>query len=257
MPSPFPGIDPFIEGQLWSDFHARFIAALSEDLMPKVRPRYVAVIEERIYLESDPEQPRVHYRPDVTIASELSGGALRNRPPALSAAPIQVPLPVSDPAREVFIELRLGDSRELVGVIELLSPSNKRSYGDGRREYLSKRQRVISSRVHLVELDLLRGGVRLPMGLPLPRADGYAIVSNSRRYPTADVWPVSLRQPLPTIAIPLADEDPDVSIDLQAVFQVVYDRAGYDYLLRYDAPIEPPLSAEDAAWAKEILAGQT
>lgn len=256
MPSPFPGIDPFIEGQLWSDFHTSFIAALRDDLMPKLLPRYVAILEERIYVESEPEQPRIHFRPDVTIAAESSAGSRLRRPTALITEPVQVPLPVSDPVREPFIELRQRDSRELIAVIELLSPSNKRSSGNGRVEYLSKRQQVLSSSAHLVELDLLRGGERLPMGRSLPPADGYAIISDARRRPMAAVWPISLRQPLPTIAIPLGDGDPDVSVDLQAVFQVVYDRACYEYLLRYDVPPEPALDDEDAAWVQEIMAAR-
>ncbi|MFA0775855.1 MAG: hypothetical protein THHGLFOP_001379, partial [Candidatus Fervidibacter sp.] len=51
MPSPFPGMDPFIEGQLWDDFHSRFVPELAAALMPKVRPKYLVTVERRVYLE--------------------------------------------------------------------------------------------------------------------------------------------------------------------------------------------------------------
>ena len=87
----------------------------------------------------------------------------------------------------------------------------------------------------------------------LPCADFYAFVSRVRRRPKALVYPWTLRQALPPIPIPLAGDDPDVMLDLQSVFTTTYDRAGYDYSLRYDLPIEPPLGDDDLVWIQACL----
>lgn len=91
------------------------------------------------------------------------------------------------------------------------------------------------------------------MAAPLPPGDGYVVVSQSARRPMDDVWPIALRETLPTVAVPLSGTDPDARLDLQAIFTLVYERAGYDYSLDYTRAPEPPLSAEDAAWAREVL----
>jgi hypothetical protein len=135
----------------------------------------------------------------------------------------------------------------------MLSPFNKR-IGDGRTEYLKRRNAILNSDAHLIELDLLREGERVPMGKPLPPADYYAIVSRSYRRPMAEVYAWTIRQKMPTIPVPLLWGEPDVPLDLQGVLTTVYDRAGYDYRLPYDRDPEPPLRAEDAAWAREIIA---
>lgn len=254
MPSPFPGMDPFLEGQLWADFHGRFVPALGDALVPLIRPRYVALIEERVYLEHPPEDAVRIVRPDVSVATE----ARRPLSAASGAKPtpsVAVALAMPETVRERYLTLRLRDSRELITVVELLSPSNKRPHSDGRREYLSKRDAILQSGVHLVELDFLRGGGRVPMAGRLPDASYYVIVSRSPRRPMADVWPVQLSDRLPVIPIPLAEGDPDAVLDLQAVFSEVYDRAGYDYAVDYGREVEPGLGAGEAAWVRELRPG--
>jgi len=142
----------------------------------------------------------------------------------------------------------------VVTVIETLSPGNKRTGGDGRREYLRKREEVLGSDTHLVELDLLRGGQRLPMLVPLPAGDYYAIVSRGYRRPRAEVYAWTLRDPLPVIPVPLAKGEPDVPLDLKSAVDTVYDRARYDLSLDYTQALVPPLSEEDRKWVEERLA---
>lgn len=257
--SPFPGIDPFIEGQWWSDFHTDFITALRGELAPKVTPRYIAVIEERVYLERRSEQPterRPHVRPDVSVAIDAARRLSASPTGALRSVPVQVSLSLPESIREVYIEVRLRDTFEVVTAIELLSPGNKRARSDGRVEYLAKREKLLRSRVHLVELDFLRGGEPLPMAEDLPDSYGWAIVSRSDRRPVADVWPVYLREPLPSIAIPLGGTDPDIDVDLQVAFNTVYERACYAALLEYRRPPDPPLDSGDEEWARQVLALQ-
>jgi hypothetical protein len=138
-----------------------------------------------------------------------------------------------------------------VTIIELLSPSNKKAGGD-RDQYLSKRSDIIASPTHLVEIDLLRGGRRLPMA-PAGSGDYGALISRGEDRPNA-VWiPIRLRDPLPTIPIPLAGNDPPVPLDLQALLHRMYDTFGFKKYM-YQTPPDPPLSAEDAAWARGVLA---
>jgi len=157
--------------------------------------------------------------------------------------------------REAFLTIRERESMAVVTIIEVLSPGNKRPSSDGRREYLSKRESVLQSAIHLVELDLLRGGECLPTIELLPPADYYVFVCRAERRPKAEVYGWLLRQRLPTIPIPLAEADPDVTLDLQSIVNTVYDRAGYDYSLDYHRHFEPPLSDADAIWVQQLLAG--
>ena len=256
MPSPFPGMDPFIEGSTWDDFHPGFIVHLSDALVPLVRPRYVVRRQRRVYVEHHGKAEDRVLRPDVAVFAAqreppfAEGGASS----ATAPAPVAVHLPMPQEEREAFLTIRHRQTMEVVTIVELLSPANKRLGSDGRREYLSKREEILASRTHLVELDLLRGGQRLPTVEPLPPADYYAFVCRNRPRYVAQVYPWTMRAALPRIPIPLAGDDPDVPVDLQQVFTATYDRAGYDYSLAYGQPIDPPLSEADAAWAAEIVA---
>jgi hypothetical protein len=250
MPSPFPGMDPFLEGQKWTDFHAEFIGDLRAALVPLIVPAYAAHVEERVYVEHAAEGLPAWIRPDVALAGkEARGGAGA----ATLEAPATARIPLPERQRERFLELRLRDTGRLVTVIEVLSPTNKRPGADGYREYRAKRDAVLLSAAHRVEIDLLRGGERLPMVDPLPEADFYAIVSRAAERPECGVWFWDLRTPLPTLRIPLQEPDPDVEIDLQQVFTRAYDRAGYAYSLRYDAEVVPTLSGADMQWVREGL----
>lgn len=253
MPSPFPGMNPYLEqNDVWHDFHGRFVTRVADSLTSRIRPKYIAKIDENVYIhELSAEQRLLLGRPDV--------GVLANQPTAGSPATatasraIAAPLfghvePAVDFLREPFIEIRDRESRALVTVIELLSPSNK-GIGPDRDQYLVKRKRILSSNVHLVEIDLLRGGPRMPIG-DLPQCDYYVMVSRCEERPRVGLWPIRLREPLPKIPIPLRGDDPDAAIDLQSLMHAVYDAAGYeDYI--YSGTPQPPLHPEDADWANE------
>jgi hypothetical protein len=77
-------------------------------------------------------------------------------------------------------------------------------------------------------------------------------VSRFERRPKAGFWPIGLRDRLPEIPIPLRHGDADARLDLQQVLHRIYDAAGYEYHI-YTGPPEPPLSADDAAWAHQFL----
>jgi len=255
MPSPFPGMDPFIEGQRWRDFHTTFVTVIREMLTPQVRPRYVVEVEEYVYLAREDEDPDRLIEPDVAVVESGAEPVAGLRSPAGAAsvaAPVIHTVPVPRRYRQAFLTIRNRQWQNVVTVIELLSPVNKKA-GEGRNEYLVKRSNVFHTPAHLVEIDLLRGGERLPTREPLEPADFYAFVCRTERLPQVEVYPWTLRQPLPVIPIPLAGEDPDVPLDLQAAFTTTYDRAGYDYSLDYLRPVEPPLEPSAAEWARTIL----
>jgi hypothetical protein len=253
MPSPFPGMDPYLESpSIWQDFHHSFIDEMRAVLVPKVRPKYAVHIERYVCI-AEPTGEETRIRPDVTVAETHREGveAEPQTMPTLTA--VLVPLPEPEEVYHYFLEIREVATQKVITIIEMLSPFNKRP-GEGREDYLRKRRLILQSEVHLVELDLLRDGERVPMGKPLPPADYYAIISRSYKRPMAEVYAWTIRQPLPTIPIPLKRGEPDVMLDLQAVFTTVYDRAGYDYRLPYDREPEVPLKPEDAEWAKQIIA---
>ena len=123
--------------------------------------------------------------------------------------------------------------------------------GSGRVEYIEKRKEWIRQPVNVVEIDLLLGGHRLPMRGPLPTGDYYAFVSRSDRRPNCDVYAWSIRRELPAIPIPLSIPDPDVLLDLRAVFAQTYDGAPYGESINYSAPLDLPLDSDDLAWAEQ------
>ncbi|HSU66127.1 MAG TPA: DUF4058 family protein [Tepidisphaeraceae bacterium] len=252
MPSPFPGMNPYLEQEdIWHDFHERFIPAVAEMLLPQVRPKYIVRLDQQAYVHELPaEERRLIGRPDVYLArgsagTEAVASSTSAKSPILGSVPLAV-----DVEKESYVEIRDRQNREIITVIELISPSNKR-VGVDRSAYLAKRQDFLGSTAHFVEIDLLRGGPRLPVD-GLPPTDYYALISRRPARPQVELYPVRLRDRLPPIPIPLREPDPDAVLDLQGVLDRVYDAAGYeDYM--YSRPPEPALSEPDAVWAKQFL----
>jgi len=154
---------------------------------------------------------------------------------------------------EARIEIRRFPDRELVTAIELLSPNNKEAPGE--LLYTQKRLELIHQPVHLVELDLLIGGKRLAMEDELPKGHYFAFVSRAERRFLSDIYPWSIRDPLPTIPIPLRAPDPDILLNLAEIFKTVHQRARYERSIDYTATLKLPLSARDRAWAEKNARG--
>jgi Protein of unknown function (DUF4058) len=255
MASPFPGVDPYIEAQgYWQDFHTRFITYACDALNEILPESYVAQLGEHLRLAEMPGRQSKRVLPDVTIVGgerPALGAGSRERKGARTAVlePVKVPLPSSFiEVRDAWIEIRRGTKRKPIASIEVLSPTNKVGVGFG--EYLAKRRKSIRQKIHLVELDLLLRGERLPMERPLPPGDFYALVSRSEERPESDVYSWTIRDPLPSIPIPLCRPDPDVMLDLGAVFATAYERARYGRLIDYTVPPSTVKKAADRAWAE-------
>ena len=224
MPSPFPGMDPYLEGPLWMGIHSQLTAEIARQLAPKLRPKYLALTTERFVLDeiSDVHVATASIYPDVSVVD--SGAKSSGQGGLATAAPIRLATVVPTRVPHVMIEIRETGSRQLVTAIEVLSPTNKRA--DGREEYLAKRRRILLSTAHLIEIDLLRQGQRVPMQQPLPDAPYFVLLNRAEERPIAEVWPIQLGERLPVVPVPLLPADTDVALDLQQALTNVYDLLG-------------------------------
>jgi hypothetical protein len=252
-------MDPFLEDpELWPDVHHELISVLRGQINARLRRRYVARIELRVYLapEDDPSRTLIRI-PDLRV--EPGSRPEQRLSSALSVVAVSEPIELTtmhldDETEEALIKVVEPATREVITVIEVLSPSNKVSGSEGRASYTKKRYEVLRSPAHLVEIDLLRAGKpTFPRGKV---ACDYALhVSRVERRPKGHVWPIYLRNRLPSVAIPLRGNDPDLVIDLQETLATAYDRAAYGDTLQYHGDPIPPLGPEDATWADELLRG--
>jgi hypothetical protein len=263
MRSPFPGMDPYIESfGLWEDFHSKLIGEMERSLSSLVPDRYVVRTGERAYVAiGEPGGDEGHeFLPDVALAKapgpKMGSPIAAATPEAVEteAAPVLMQALVEAEYREVFLEIRqTGPERRLVTAIELLSPSNKRPSTKGWRLYHRKRQLYLRGSAHFVELDLLRGGRRMPMAGHWPVGPYYVLVCRKQESPRCSVWPAHFVRPLPDLAIPLAAPDPDITLALQPLVEAVYTRSHYDRDIDYRQPLRLPLCSSDAAWLEGRL----
>lgn len=253
MPSPFPGMNPYLERDIaWHDFHERFLILGAGIIGAQVRPNYVVRVDDHLFVHELPEESRQPGgRADLSVSRTPRPVSPTRGEVAVLEPPARIRVTQADVLREAFLEVLDRHSREVVTVIELLSPSNKRKSGPDRAQYLAKRMNVLASRANLVEIDLLRGGEAMP-GDDRPACTYSVLVSRVEERPDAGFWPLGLSDRLPFIPIPLRAPHPDASLDLQALLDRVYDEAGYEFYV-YDGPPHPALSAEEAAWARDFL----
>lgn len=255
MPSPFPGMNPYLEQRpYWPDFHNTLVIAIKAALQPQLIPRYLAYTQDRLFVvESDRA-----ILPDVAI--------LRNegarRPAAVLTATQEIDEPaVFDLWREEFKEpvVHIIDpmaGNRVVTSIEVLSPDNKEP-GAGRASYLGKREELWNNGANLVEIDLWRGG----NATVRPSADQldslrpwHYLVVVTRQWPSRhEVYAIPLQRRLPRVAIPLNSDDRDVVLDLQAAVNRSWDEGAYQAEFRYEGPPPGKLVREDLAWCEDIL----
>jgi hypothetical protein len=257
MPSPFPGMDPYLEDPwIWPDFHLTLVVALRTELNRRLPPGYVALVDRYVWVqEPETEERKRLGKPDVFLTGE--GGSKGAPAAAAVVAPVEIVLPSLTEKGIPYLKIVDRANRRLVTVIELLSPANKVP-GKDRDAYLMKQCEYLATDVNVVEMDLLRKGERLPWVAPSVAGSAYYVmVSRAAERPRAHVWPFSVRDPLPTIAIPLTVRDGDIALDLGTCMNQVYDTAGYERELDYSQPPNPPLDEPDAAWARQLLTNRT
>lgn len=257
MTLPFPGMDPYLEHPaLWEGVHARLVVAVANQLQPLLDPRYVASVEERVFIEGPQQripdvwvQKTTEQKPSAAdTAHEMEGG--------LDTAVVVEVEELEIHQKRVEI-LDTYNNMKLVSLIEVLSPTNKRP-GPGHESYTAKQKQILERDCHLVEVDLLRTGDRV-LSIPDWRLEefqplDYVVCVN--RWPWRnrfEIYPRQLVQRLPRIAVPLAEPDADVRLDIQTAVEQVYVEGRYARRLRYDEPCQPPLDEEDRRWASERL----
>jgi hypothetical protein len=256
MPSPFPGMDPYLEEpSLWPDFHGTMLVAIRAALNSTLPPRYTAFLDRYVWLEEADAANRVRLgKPDVSMTDRGTPAPAGGSGVATVPAPAMIVLPAV--RRQGTRYLRIVDrrNRRVVAVLELLSPSNKEA-GPEREAYLTKRNEYLATGTNLVEIDLLRAGQRLPLGDPLPAIGAYyVLVSRASEFPNAALWPFGVRDPLPPVPVPLDPDDAFVSLDLKPCLDRAYDEGRYADELPYARPPTPPLREPDATWARQLLA---
>ena len=267
MPSPFPGMDPYLEGpRFFADFHDSMIVYMKAALQRSLPQNYFAQSNERIWVETS----KRHVVSDVSISKTVAprrrtddGGVAVMEPESDTAVVVEYDYDLEE-EREIFLDIFeiSGSDRQLVTSIEILSPANKTPGREGRGLYRTKQREMLKAEVHFIEIDLLRGGTH---STSVPRElieqkfgpfDYHVCLhrcDDSRRY---RVYPFGLRDALPEILIPLKPKDGYVTLNLQSVFAHCYDECGYAKAIAYGRdPLTPSLTEEQSAWATSICAG--
>jgi Protein of unknown function (DUF4058) len=260
MKSPFPGMDPYLESPaIWPDFHNSFMTYFREVLAARLPDQYDARLEEQIRVVEIPPPEAGTYRPDLSVTR--SPGWSGTEPVGESVAVLDptavVPFgqPILEEVREVRIDIYRWPGTELITTIELLSPWNK--IGDGYGDFLRKRRAMVMSHVHWIEIDLLIGGERAPLGAPTPATDYRVVIVRATAQPNAEIYGWNVRDELPTIPVPLRPPDLSIPISLAEVFTMTYERGRLGKMLSR-LPLGAPtalLGPQDQVWAAN-LAGQ-
>lgn len=260
--NPFPGMNPYLESaELWPDFHNRLIAALADELGPRLPGSYRIALQQRVEVDDlfGTQSDLNLMIPDAAVTSEPvtvapSGGATTAT--AVAALPKEaVAVRVRMPREINVLSLRVETvpARELVTAVEVLSPTNKRP-GEARRRYIRKREGVVAALVNLVEIDLLRRWEPMPLEAPPPASDYRILVCRSVESPGALLYPFMVQQRIPKFTLPLLSEDEAdaPAVDLNAIVNRLHHTARYNLETRYrEPPPEPAFGANTQEWIAE------
>ena len=253
MTTPFPGMDPYLEQRgLWREVHTQLIVDMARALSPQIRPRYRVAIEQRSYMTVVGVSDRIAI-PHIAVLAEPQA-AYTTAAPAIGSF-VFAELPMPERIVERYLEVRLIDTGEVITAIEVLSPTNKTTR-EGRAAYSEKRMNILAGWTNLVEIDLLRIGKPFEIRAAQTSSAYRIVVSRTWQRPRADLFAFGVRDAIPTIPVPLQCNDAEPLLELNAIVHALYESLSYDLLIDYGRPPDPPLSAEDAAWADALLRAQ-
>jgi len=254
MPSPFPGMDPYLEEPSgWPSVHHRLIAVISDMLADQLAPHFYVSIEERVYiLDVDDPESRQQIAPDIYLVERPSSGMSEGSISGVITPPTMIEPLAALEVRDRYLEIHDRRSREVLTTIEILSPRNKAVKSKGREQFINKRNAIFSTQTHWIEIDLLRAGERPQEVEAAGKSDYYTLLRRADAGGRLAVWYTDIRDRLPTIAIPLRVPHVDATLDLQAALNSIYDRAHYADEIDYAQPVPgPPLRPADATWSAE------
>jgi hypothetical protein len=257
MPSPFPGMDPYLESPVyWAGFHTSLNVAIMAGLSSRLPVGYYADVDRHIWVDDElPEDDRFLIgRPDVYISQSDGGTAVATATKMATKPTGRALLKLAAKKRtQRFVKIVDQSDHRFVTVIEVLSPSNK-VRGPDRDNYIAKRNEYLTSGIHFVELDLLRGGSRMPMGTPSPvDADYYVMIACAHESPNVSYWAFTVRDTMPVLPIPLKPEDGAIDFELRPCLDRAYEDAGYSRRIDYALTPEPDLRRHDAEWSRSFL----
>lgn len=261
MVSPFPGLNPYLEHPaIWPGVHHWLIIGLAGYLSPQLRPHYRVAVEVRMY-ETIGEQSLLVGIPDVTVnrtkrrqtpdsQDNISGNIATIQQP--KNTPQRVTVPMTETVKQGYLEVREVSTDQVITAVEILSPVNKRA-GKGRQQYEDKRNRILNTQTHLVEIDLLREGKPMMFLGEVPESNYRILVSRGDCRPQADLYAFDLQDPIPTFPLPLKASSENVLVDLATLLQNIYDQGSFDLAIDYSQPPTPPLSSENTIWVDQLL----
>lgn len=249
---PFPGMDPYTEARhLWKGLHTQLIGELStHQLPPLLAPAYFVDAEPSLQIRDERD-----IYPDVQIVTERTPPPYQPAGLGLPVAEATVAIVVA-PETEVEDEesaifIREAETERLVTVLEILSYSNKTSGAEKRARYLLKRQQLLNSGVHLVEIDLLRWGRRVVEALP--DQPYHILVSRADEQPRSRVWSFGLNEAIPPTPVPLIEPDEYVPLPLQEAYATIYAARGFRRRLDYQTNLPGPLTKAQQAYIQSVL----
>lgn len=258
MVSPFPGFNPYLEHPaIWPGIHHWLIIGLAGYLSPQLRPQYRVAVEVRMY-ETIGEQSLLVGIPDVTVNQPKRSQAsdspltLSSSVATMQPTPQRVSVPVAETVRQGYLEVREVSTGKVITAIEILSPVNKRA-GKGRQQYEEKRNRILNTQTHLVEIDFLREGKPMMVLGEVSESDYRILVSRGDCRPQADLYGFNLPDPVPMFPLPLKKPDEHVVVNLEELLQTIYEQGSFDLAINYGQLPNPTLSAENSVWVDQLL----
>jgi Protein of unknown function (DUF4058) len=260
MSSPFPGMNPYLEHpDLWSEVHNRLIVAIADEITSHLSQKYRVAIEKRTY-KFDSEDSLLIGIPDVAIfkakKTDLSTGktAVMTLPETENKS-VTVTLPLPLEIKEGYLEIREVSTGKVITVIEVISPTNKRTK-EGRKAYLRKREELLRSDVNLIEIDLIRTGEKMPVVTNIPDTDYRILIVRFHRLPSAQLFAFTVRESIPNFPIPLEQGEEEIILNLQNLLLGIYERARFDLTLDYNENPVPDLLVKDREWMELLLKEQ-
>ena len=264
MKSPFPGMDPYIEAcGRWEGYHSHLIEAIYQSIAAVLPQGYTVDTATRSYVVlMEAEGKKEHLaKTDVTITEPAGGKKSRKKKGGVAVAEPESAVDsvlmqafIAEKFEETFVEIYAEEEeRILVTCIEVLSPSNKRRGTEGWQEYERKRQAMLLGRANFIEIDLLRGGDKMPMLTPWPDSPYTLLVCRASNAPYCRVWPAHFQRRLAVIPVPLLSPEPDLSLDLQPLLDGIYSLGRYNERIDYTRRLAPALPDAEADWVKDLL----